>query len=100
MLKFLKKYYFLLVLIPVLSMRVVDLDIWSIDNYIVRVLLIPIMGLIIYLAFTNLKNDVINSTIRFRWAAFDIAIILISVWNIIQTVYYIIKYGITIYYKI
>jgi hypothetical protein len=88
---FLKKYYWLLVLIPVLLMRFGIYNIWATDNIIMNIICIPVLILIIYLSFSDLvEND--STSGLFRRIAFDIGIIAISLITICQTAYMIVKY--------
>lgn len=98
MLIFLKKYYyFFLIVIPILC----GIDIWNFDSYIVRTLLMPLMVLIIYCALLNLQRDKDNLNMNRRTILFifNFIIIILCASNIIQTLCYIIKYGVNIIYE-
>lgn len=88
--KLLKKYYFLFIFLWFFGMRFGYFDIWSTNNLFIRVISIPLMILIIYLSFIDLFEKEDMSIDRFRWMAFDVLIIIVSIFTIFQSIYVII----------
>lgn len=89
--KILKKYYFILILFSIIMMRLGVFDIWMLENLTVRVISIPIMALLIYLALSDFLENEDMSFRRMRWMVFDVAMILLSMFSVLQTLYLLIK---------
>lgn len=86
-----EQFYPLLIAALFIILELFNIDMWFSESLVIRLIMLPVMFFIIYLAYTDLANTEEITFSRIRWIGFAVVMILLSGFSIIMTGYMIIS---------